>query len=298
MKNNRIKDISINILTYRTDKKILDDCIRSINISVPINIIENSKKFIDKNHYKKINKNIKVFCTGNNSGYARGHNYGLSKVKTRYVLICNPDVIFDNDYFKNIKIYLRKDINFHVIGSQYIKKNMNRPAYGLFKSNMINPDLPIKFKGLKKVDWVVGCTMLIDMKRFSQKDIFDKNFFLFYEENDLCKRIKSIGGYVYSSNKLIINHFGEKGSFAANPNLKLEYIKLRNWHLMWSSFYFQKKYNGFFISLIMHSLTLIKSFFKFILFFIFRKKESYTKHLYRFLGLTNSIIGKSSSFRI
>ena len=298
MKNNRIKDISINILTYRTDKKILDDCIRSINISVPINIIENSKKFIDKNRYKKINKNIKVFCTGNNSGYARGHNYGLSKVKTRYVLICNPDVIFDNDYFKNIKIYLRKDINFHVIGSQYIKKNMNRPAYGLFKSNMINPDLPIKFKGLQKVDWVVGCTMLIDMKRFSQKDIFDKNFFLFYEENDLCKRIKSIGGYVYSSNKLIINHFGEKGSFAANPNLKLDYIKLRNWHLMWSSFYFQKKYNGFFISLIMHSLTLIKSFFKFILFFIFRKKESYTKHLYRFLGLTNSIIGKSSSFRI
>ena len=298
MKNNRIKDISINILTYRTDKKILDDCIRSINISVPINIIENSKKFIDKNRYKKINKNIKVFCTGKNSGYARGHNYGLSKVKTRYVLICNPDVIFDNDYFKNIKIYLRKDINFHVIGSQYKKKNMNRPAYGLFKLNMINPDLPIKFKGLQKVDWVVGCTMLIDMKRFSQKDIFDKNFFLFYEENDLCKRIKSIGGYVYSSNKLIINHFGGKGSFAVNPNLKLDYIKLRNWHLMWSSFYFQKKYNGFFISLIMHSLTLIKSFLKFILFFIFRKKESYTKHLYRFLGLTNSIIGKSSSFRI
>ena len=43
MKNNRIPDISINILTYRTDKKILDDCIKSINISVPINIIENLK---------------------------------------------------------------------------------------------------------------------------------------------------------------------------------------------------------------------------------------------------------------
>ena len=45
MKNNRIPDISINILTYRTDKKILEDCIKSINASVPINIIENSKKF-------------------------------------------------------------------------------------------------------------------------------------------------------------------------------------------------------------------------------------------------------------
>ena len=64
MKNNRIKDISINILTYRTDKKILDDCIRSINIPIPINIIENSKKFINKNRFKKINKKIRIFCTG------------------------------------------------------------------------------------------------------------------------------------------------------------------------------------------------------------------------------------------
>ena len=298
MKNNRIKDISINILTYRTDKKILDDCIRSINIPIPINIIENSKKFINKNRFKKINKKIRIFCTGKNSGYAGGHNYGLSKAKTRYVLICNPDVIFNKNYFKNIKIYLKKNIDFHVIGSQYIKKKMNRPAYGLFKSNMINPDLPINYQGLQKVDWVVGCTMLIDMKKFSKTKIFDENFFLFYEENDLCKRIKTNGGYIYSSKKLIINHFGEKGSFATNPKLKLDYIKLRNWHLMWSSFYFQKKYNGFFISLIMHLSTVIKSFLKFILFFIFFKKESYTKHLYRFLGLINSIIGNRSSFRV
>ena len=56
MKNNRIPDISINILTYRTDKKILDDCLKSINTSVPINIIENSKKFKNESYYKKLKK--------------------------------------------------------------------------------------------------------------------------------------------------------------------------------------------------------------------------------------------------
>ena len=298
MKNNKIPDISINILTYRTDKKILFDCIKSINISAPINIIENSKKFENNNVVKKLNKNIKIYCTGKNFGYAGGHNYGLSKIKTRFVLICNPDVIFRKDYFKNLKDYIDKNSNFHIIGSQYSKKNMNKPAYGLFESNSFNPKIPVNNKGLQKVDWVVGCTMLIDTKKFHQKKIFDQNFFLFYEENDLCKRIKSNGGLVYSSKKLIINHFGEKGSFAVNPNLKLEYIKLRNWHLMWSSFYFQKKYKGFLFSLFAHFLTMIKSFLKFTLFFIFFKKENYTKHLYRFLGLINSIIGKKSSFRI
>ena len=298
MKNNRIPDISINILTYRTDKRILDNCIKSINISAPINIIENSKKFKNENFYKKSNKNIKIFCTKKNFGYAGGHNYGLSIAKTRYVLICNPDVIFEKNYFKNIKKYIKEDLKFHVIGSQYLKKNMNKPAYGLFTSNTINPKVPINNKGLQKVDWVVGCTMLIDLKKFSKKNIFDEKFFLFYEENDLCKQIKSIGGLVYSSKKLIINHFGEKGSFATDPNLKLDYIKLRNWHLMWSSFYFQKKYRGFVTSFIIHFLTVIKSFLKFIIFFIFLKKESYIKHLYRFLGLMNSILGKGSSCRI
>ena len=298
MKNNRIPDISINILTYRTDKKILEDCIKSINASVPINIIENSKKFNNESYYKKLNKNIKIFCTGKNFGYAGGHNYGLSRAKTRYALICNPDVIFNKNYFKNIKGYLANDLSFHVMGSQYIKKKMNRPAFGLFKSNIVNPKVPVDNKGLQKVDWVVGCTMLIDLKKFSNKDIFDKNFFLFYEENDLCKRIKLKGGIVYSSKKLIINHFGEKGSFASDPNLKLDYIKLRNWHLMWSSFYFKKKYNGFIFSLLLHSFTLFKSLLKFTIFFLFFKKEIYVKHLFRFLGLINSIMGKKSFFRI
>ena len=298
MKNNRIPDISINILTYRTDKKILENCIKSINVSTPINIIENSRKFVNGRYYKKINKNIKIFCTGKNYGFAGGHNYGLSIAKTRYVLICNPDVLFNKNYFKNVKDYLNSKLDFHIMGSQYIKKNMNRPAYGLFEKNIINPKLPINKKDLQKVDWVVGCTMLIDLNKFSHKNIFDRNFFLFYEENDLCKRIKLNGGLVYSSKKLIINHFGEKGSFASDPNYKLDYIKLRNWHLMWSSFYFQKKHNGFIFSLVSHFFTLIKSFLKFILFFILFKRKNYIKHLYRFLGLINSIVGKKSSFRI
>tara|TARA_B100000029_G_scaffold4403_1_gene5049 strand:- start:1828 stop:2724 length:897 start_codon:yes stop_codon:yes gene_type:complete len=298
MKNNRIPDISINVLTYKTDKKILEDCVKSINISAPINIIENSKKFENKRYFKKLKKNIKIFCSGKNFGYANGHNYGLSKVKTRYVLICNPDVIFNKNYFRNIKNYLNKDLNFHIIGSQYTKKNMNKPAYGLFRTNTLNPKIPIDNKGLQKVDWVVGCTMLIDLKKFPHRKIFDKKFFLFYEENDLCMRIKLINGLVYSSKKLIINHFGEKGSFATDPNMKIDYIKLRNWHLMWSSFYFKKKHKGFIYSLVLHFLTLAKSLLKIILFFIFFKKESYIKHLYRFLGLINSIIGKRSYFRI
>ena len=49
-------------------------------------------------------------------------------------------------------------------------------------------------------------------------------------------------GLIYSGSNLLIKHLGEKSSFAVKPRFKVDYIKLRNWHLMWSSFYYYKNY--------------------------------------------------------
>ena len=37
--------------------------------------------------------------------------------------------------------------------------------------------------------------MLINLKKFKNKNIFDKNYFLYFEEFDLCKSINDKGGY-------------------------------------------------------------------------------------------------------
>ena len=289
--------LTVNILTFRTDKKILKNCIDSIDKSISINIIENSSNFFDAVYFRKIRKNIKIFCTGKNYGYGKGHNYGFSKVKNRYVLICNPDVVFKKNYFYNLLKNL-KNSDFHMIGSQYSKKEMFKPAYGLFHENQVNPNLPKDKSGFQKVDWIVGCTILFDLNKFPNKKIFDENFFMFYEETDLCKRIISKNGKIYSGSNLLIKHLGEKSSFATNPSLKIDYIKLRNWHLMWSSFYFKKKHFGYLYSLLNHMPYLIKDLLKIIFFFIFQKKEKYIKHYYRFLGLLESIMGKKSNYRV
>jgi GT2 family glycosyltransferase len=290
--------LAVNILTYKTDVKILKNCIDSIDKSIPINIIENSNKFADKNFFKKKRKNIKFYCTGENYGYGKGHNYGLSKVKNRYVLICNPDVIFKKNYFKNIFKILNNGLEFSMIGSQYSKNEMNKPAYGLFNIKKFNPEIEKDKFGLQKANWIVGCTILFDLSKFLNKKIFDENFFLFYEETDLCKRITSKNGIIYSGSNLIIKHLGEKSSFAIKSKFKVDYIKLRNWHLMWSSFYFKKKYNGYFYSFINHFPSVIKDLLKTLIYLLFFKKEKYTKHFYRFLGLYNSMIGNRSKFRI
>ncbi len=295
--NNLLSNLTVNILTYRTNEEILENCILSIDKSVKINLIENSTELKNQLFFEELNSNIKVFCTGKNLGYAAGHNFGLKNVKTKYVLILNPDLICKENYFKNIQKYLNNESDYSIIGSQYEESKMNKPAYGLFNVKKNNNDLPMNENYLQKVDWVVGCSMLVNLEKFNDRNLFDENFFLFFEETDLCKRIKLIGGNIYSSKALIIDHFGEKGSFATDKNNELEYIKLRNWHLMWSSFYYYKKNNNYFFALKNSLGSLIRSIFKTIFYSIVFNKLERTKYFYRFLGLYNSMLGNKSWYR-
>jgi GT2 family glycosyltransferase len=295
MRNN-FSDLSVVIVTYKTNLNILEKCLSSIDPSVKIIIVENSSKFINEDQVANKYKNVSIFCTGSNIGYGRGNNYGLQKVDTKYALILNPDIVCEKNYFENLKVYLNNELDFSIIGSQYLDNETYAPA-GFFDSNLDLKDADqLQDLNLFKVDWVVGCSMLLNLKKFKSKSIFDENFFLFFEEFDLCKILKKNGEKVYSSSKLIVNHFGFKSSTDSTDELDL--IRLRNWHYMWSYFYYHKKNEGYFKALKVSFGKLVRSLFKLILFTMTFNKKKRTNYLYRYLGLLNSIIGKKSFYRI
>ena len=293
--DNKLSDLTIIIVTFRTNISILKDCLSSIDPSVKVLIVENSESFINSEEITKNFNNVNILCTGSNLGMGGGNNFGLEKVKTNFSLILNPDIICEKNFFQNIIQYLNDDFEYSIIGSQYLDNTIWKPA-GFF-SNKKNRD--IKFdKSLTKVDWVVGCSMLINLKKFSNKRIFDENFFLFFEEFDLCKRTLINRNLIYSSNKLIVKHLGFKGSFASDAKYEIQALKLKSWHYMWSQFYFNKKYEGIFISYIKGFASLVKNSLKILLNLITNNKLETIKYKYRFLGLLNSMLTKKSSFRI
>ena len=116
---NNIYNLTVIILTYKTNEKILTDCLNSIDPRVKILIIENSKNDLFKENLKKKYPDLKIILSGRNLGYGGGNNLGLSKVKTRYALILNPDVILAKNFFEEIQIYLDQQINFHIIGIKF-----------------------------------------------------------------------------------------------------------------------------------------------------------------------------------
>ena len=297
----KLNNVTIIIVTYLTKKNILLNCLKSIDKNIKVIVVENSKKFVDEKFFLKRFSNLKILCSGTNLGYGAGNNFGLSNVKTQYALILNPDIICNINFFKNLTKLLNTKKIFSIIGCQYLYDKIHMPA-GFFnkKKNRVFHQNFLKGRkaSLIKVDWVTGCSMLINLKKFKDKNIFDVNFFLFFEEFDLCRSVINKGDFVYSSSDLLVDHLHSKGSIGSNNNLKTAAIKIRNWHWTWSLFYFYKKKHNYFYALFKTFSKLLKAFFLTIYYTVIFDQNSRNTYLYRFLGLFSAIAGRQSNYRL
>ena len=295
---NNLDQLTSIIVTYRTNHDILLDCLNSIHKDVKILIVENSNDAGFKQIFESKFKNVSVILSGKNLGYGGGNNLGIKNSKTNFVFISNPDVIYEKNFFLEIDSYIENKIDFTIMGVSY--RDDKYLSYGSFgnKKNKALKELSYNENGLKEVDWVIGCSVLINKNKFNLPYFFDDNIFLYFEEVDICRRVKMSGGKVLTSSKLFVKHLGNKGSAATDPNYSIETEMFRNWHWMWSTFYYHKKHHNYFYALVITSGKLVRSFLKMIIYTINYDKKKQTMYYAKFFGIINSMIGRKSWYRV
>ena len=137
-----LDNLTIIIVTYRTNKEILNNCINSIDPSVKILIVENSNSDDFKKELESQFKNVSVLLANKNLGYGAGNNLGFKNIKTRYGLISNPDIVYDTNFFKEANKYLTPEIDFAVIGTSFYDDEYNLIAVGKLSEPLQNdPDI-------------------------------------------------------------------------------------------------------------------------------------------------------------
>ena len=114
---------------------------------------------------------VECFLTGENLGYAKGNNLGLSKVKSKYALILNPDTTLEKETLNNFLNTAKKFNDFAIIG----------PAK---QDEYSNADLNSNEENVFQVDSLKGFAMLLNIKQFNEIGFFDSNFFIYLEEID------------------------------------------------------------------------------------------------------------------
>ena len=269
--------ITIIITSYKSHNKIIN-CLESIDQNYKIIVIENSNDESFKSKIEEKYSNVECILPGQNLGYAKGNNLGLSKVKTSYALIINPDAVLHKNTIKNFFETAEKVKNFAIIAPS-IQDEIN---------------ISNNFDKLTEVSSVKGFAMFLNISEFENIGFFDENFFIYLEEVDLCRRLKMNNKKIYVDPKILINH---QGGSSHDEKYNFEMDLSRNWHWMWSTFYYNKKYNGYFFAFKSVLKKLISSIFKYIFYYLIFNKKKKLIYKHRALGLFNSIIGKPSWYR-
>ena len=107
------KNITFVIVCFRSGS-VIEKCLQSISSNCKVIIVENSNDISIKNNLEKKFSNVQVLISGDNIGYGRGNNLGISKVKTKYAFILNPDAYLDKYTLQelfNIKNILNEDFS-------------------------------------------------------------------------------------------------------------------------------------------------------------------------------------------
>ena len=279
------QNLSVIIVSYKSEH-VIENCINSIDSKIEIIVIDNSNsKDLKKKIEAKYN-NVRCILSKENLGMGAGNNLGIKNVNRDFALILNPDVTLEKNSLSEI-FEVSKEINdFGIIAP--ISSEAEYPNYILERGNKFDSNKPF---AVKSVD---GYAMLLNLKKLINFDFFDENFFLYLENEDLCKRLKDNGENIYIVPSAKIHHLGGR---AVDPQYKNEIEYLRNWHWMWSKFYFNKKHYGYLVALSKVFKNLISAKIKYFYYLI--TFNSFKRKIYemRLLGLISSMRGKNSYYR-
>jgi len=275
--SNIYEEVELLTITYKSEY-IIEKSLKEISDKFKITIVENSNDISFKNKIEK-RKNVNCILSGENLGFGKAFNLGAKTISSKYILHFNPDAIIDDAVIN--KFYeISKNRKFGIISAVETDENTK---IEISKKNE-----------LKEVENVKGFVMFVNNFECKFSNYFDENFFLYLEEIDLCKRLKEKGKKIYLAENIFVKHLG---GMSHNPDHQNQMEIQRNWHYLWSLFYYSRKHKGIISAYRITFRKFISAFFKLIIYyFINKKKHLIYKH--RFLGLLNSYLGKKSFFRI
>ena len=216
-------------------------------------IIDNSKSDEIRLLVKGVD-NIKYIKTKKNLGYGKGNNLGVSESKTPFILILNPDILVES---KSIEILYKSYFNYENVGilaPALYDNNNNRRNNGnisyinrekISKKNILNNQ---KAEGNTCYQFVVGCAFLIKRDFFDRIGGFDKDLFMYFEDNDICdKTIEKNKSIIEIPESKMVHLQGLSSDNSFLQNSKLSII-----HKVSEYIYYKKK---------IHFLNLYKKIF-------------------------------------
>jgi GT2 family glycosyltransferase len=182
----------------------------------------------------------KVIRNRRNQGYGRANNIGARAVESAFLLVCNPDVSVEPGSVGELLKAARRYPDAGLFAPRIVEPTGRvffQPR-SLLAPYLQNPKGPLVLpEGDACVPFASGACFLIRRDLFLRLGGFDESIFLFYEDDDLCRRVAEAGPALIYVPAAVVRH--RRGRSSAPKRGR---IYRTRWHQAWSRAYVSRKY--------------------------------------------------------
>lgn len=216
------------VLSFNS-RKYIEDCLRSLKgnevVVVDAGSTDGSSEFIAEKFPE-----LKLIVVKENLGYAGGNNLGIKyalESGADLIWVVNPDIVVapdalseamkamtDNVAVVASKVYFAAGFEFHK--EKYKKNDLGKVIWYAGADNDwdnvyakhwgINEVDKGQFNKKKEIGYATGSSMLLRSGVLKKTGLIDEKYFMYYEENDLCQRIKKAGYKLIYAPQSIVRH--------------------------------------------------------------------------------------------
>jgi len=296
-------DVSIIIVNYRGWFH-LEKCLQSIadykncHFSYEVIIVDNCSNDGKLDQFRTLFPDFSFVLNTGNNGFANGCNFGFNIAKGEFLLFLNPDVLSNGEAIQSLLNTIRTHPKISILSCRHINlkgkdestlrlfpsfftiNGLLRALYRTFSRSANHKNL-LPSDGLIFPEWVSGSLILISSVDFHKIGRWSEDYWLYYEDVDLCWQAISKTGKIALSNEVFVTHH-HGGATRINPTtaiLTKSEVKI-SLHV-----FISRNYNVF-KAIILHSMVIIDNliigFIPFLLglIFFYIKKVNLNTHIY------------------
>jgi len=230
-------DASIVIVSFNT-REILRECLESVvresaGLRVEILVVDNASSDGSPEMVEQEFPQARILRSEVNLGFGAANNVALREARGRYFVLLNSDAFFQPQSLERAIRHMDTTPGCGLAGGRLIGRDgswqpSSRSFHSILNDFIVLTGLAYRFPKSRlfgrfdrtwadqdkaaPVDWVPGAFSIIRPSALARTGLFDPDFFLYYEEVDLCRRIQSAGFQVWYWPDVVIVHIGGESS--------------------------------------------------------------------------------------
>lgn len=230
-------DASIIVVSFNT-REILRECLQSViressNLLVEILVIDNNSSDGSPQMIEEDFPQVKLLRSEVNLGFGAANNLAMQQARGRYFVLLNSDAFFQPAALETAIRHMDETQMCGLGGGRLIGRDgswqpSSRSFHTIIRDMIVMTGLAAMFPKTKlfgsfdrtwadkdhpaAVDWVPGAFSIVRPAAIERIGFFDPAFFLYYEEVDLCRRIKQAGYTIWYWPDIVVVHIGGESS--------------------------------------------------------------------------------------